>query len=915
MKISVIAREMGKLMMILFGILFIGYPVIELTSLIPSAPVFTIEHGFSTTTIPAIQYVAGCIFTIAEIAILVLLALRRMQYGIRTLGLAGIIVVIARNVLVYVAQALYWTGVMPAVIYGNIINILLLLLIAGYALFAAGMQCPVGLKVAVPVCLFARILLFPAGVGLGIFWFRPILNLLTGLIAFTIIFMLIRSWQKNPCQPAPDTSGTSPVYGNGAVPGYSAPAAADYGRKSSASKIVLNIVWHIPFAGFAQGIYYFIAGCLSMITIIGIPVGLGLIQFSKFLFAPFTCEMVSRKDLALVTGDTRSAAGQAFSVIARIFYFFPGLFNALGCIGMIIICCVTIIGIPCGMVWARALGTIFNPVDKVCVPVATADRIRQIKAGMAPAAQPASSVNGAPQQAGYAYNGPAFQQGAAGGVNVSQHKVRVYTDARLEEILSNPAMYNSNLVESCRKEAEIRKSSEEFLPQVTEMSDDEIMRILSYPDTYSEVMVYCCYKVNAERQRIREEEARKAEEERERQEAEAAAAAAARRKALWVKYRPYVFGTLALAAVLAVILYLISDSHHFTRGSRLMEKQKIEAAMAALGRVSNEKYRNYSLARYRLYRCCLAGQDSAKAAEALLQAVGNENAWTCKTACREYAGHALEGTFKPYIEEDKAAVAKLYYRAPDSDNRIFAGKLFLELGQYSIARNIFEDYPSEGRASGYLGIMSLYGWGGMEQDLDKAFEYLKAAPDELPFAVHKGDLVLYMGEFMDPRYGRTYPYHDYIQFVAEADVYYGIAAGEEPGNSSYRTRKEVTSELLRTYKTDRAMENPWSRSTRWNDYSCGSQPWKGHYYGMAYHNSYGNPVTSNGWGIARYVYSSDDSRKIVRLMKYSNGHAAGSNGISIDTGYTIMVGKVKDDAGNISSGTIIYPDGRIEVVG
>ena len=237
LKISVIAREMGKLMMILFGILFIGYPVIELTSLIPSAPVFTIEHGFSTTTIPAIQYVAGCIFTIAEIAILVLLALRRMQYGIRTLGLAGIIVVIARNVLVYVAQALYWTGVMPAVIYGNIINILLLLLIVGYALFAAGTQCPVGLKVAVPVCLFARILLFPAGVGLGIFWFQPILNLLTGLIAFTIIFMLIRSWQKNPGQPAPDTSGTSPVYGNGAVPGYSAPAAADYGRKSSASKI------------------------------------------------------------------------------------------------------------------------------------------------------------------------------------------------------------------------------------------------------------------------------------------------------------------------------------------------------------------------------------------------------------------------------------------------------------------------------------------------------------------------------------------------------------------------------------------------------------------------------------------------------------------------------------------------------
>lgn len=50
---------------------------------------------------------------------------------------------------------------------------------------------------------------------------------------------------------------------------------------------------------------------------------------------------------------------------------------------MIIVCCVyfiTIIGIPCGIVAAKAHSSIFNPINKICVSRAIADKIALKKA-------------------------------------------------------------------------------------------------------------------------------------------------------------------------------------------------------------------------------------------------------------------------------------------------------------------------------------------------------------------------------------------------------------------------------------------------------------------------------------------------------------------------------------------------------
>ena len=142
----------------------------------------------------------------------------------------------------------------------------------------------------------------------------------------------------------------------------------------------LNIIWHFPFFGFLFALSTAIGGLLWCCTIIGIPLGLGLFSLSRFYLTPFSSVLVSKSDLALVTGNEQNTAMQAWGLVIRILYFPFGLFMA---ICQIIVCAfefISIIGIPCGVVAAKALSTIFNPINKTCVSRAVADQIAQKKA-------------------------------------------------------------------------------------------------------------------------------------------------------------------------------------------------------------------------------------------------------------------------------------------------------------------------------------------------------------------------------------------------------------------------------------------------------------------------------------------------------------------------------------------------------
>lgn len=136
-----------------------------------------------------------------------------------------------------------------------------------------------------------------------------------------------------------------------------------------------NIIWHFPFLGFITAFWTFIVGGLLVITVVGSPIGLGLIQLAKFMLTPFSCEMVDKSDI-----KKQNYLWKAFGIFVRILYFPFGLVLAILTLCQIIGLVISIIGFPVALVLAKSLGTYFNPVNKVCLPVEYPGEIRKNKA-------------------------------------------------------------------------------------------------------------------------------------------------------------------------------------------------------------------------------------------------------------------------------------------------------------------------------------------------------------------------------------------------------------------------------------------------------------------------------------------------------------------------------------------------------
>lgn len=301
-------------------------------------------------------------------------------------------------------------------------------------------------------------------------------------------------------------------------------------------KTFLNIIWHIPFLGFVFSLAYLLLGIVMCITVIGIPIGLGLFQLSRFFLAPFTHEMVSKSDLALVTGERHSTAGKVFSIIARILYFIPGCIYALSTIGVIIAEFLSLIGIPCGIVWAKSLGTIFNPVDKVCVSDELAAKINLAKSGQEIAPVNSDCNTAKPSKVRYksfqdAFEGKpcketddteqvstcnkpahAMEKNTMEAVDDWTSRVRSMSIEKLNEIANFPAMYNQKLVDACFRELEIRKNAELFAGKVKELSDEELADIIAEAEQYSEGMITACQLEIRDRENKKEVIAKKEKE-------------------------------------------------------------------------------------------------------------------------------------------------------------------------------------------------------------------------------------------------------------------------------------------------------------------------------------------------------------------------------------------------------------------
>lgn len=137
-----------------------------------------------------------------------------------------------------------------------------------------------------------------------------------------------------------------------------------------------NILWHFPFLGFLNAIIVYLLGLGLTATVVAAPIGLGLMEYGKFLLMPFGHAMVSKSDLKA----EQNAAWKAYATIVRILYFPLGLLLAVVAVLQVVGLCATILGIPPAIVVAKSLGTYLNPVNKKCVDQAVADEVERRKA-------------------------------------------------------------------------------------------------------------------------------------------------------------------------------------------------------------------------------------------------------------------------------------------------------------------------------------------------------------------------------------------------------------------------------------------------------------------------------------------------------------------------------------------------------
>lgn len=136
-----------------------------------------------------------------------------------------------------------------------------------------------------------------------------------------------------------------------------------------------NVIWNFPFFGFVTATLFYLLGLLLTMTGIGAPIGIGLMEYGKFYYAPFGREMVSKSQLNV----EQSEVWKKFSTVISLLWMPIGAFLWLGAVFQVGLMFLTIVGIPHAMVVAKSLGTIFNPVNKKCVPAAVKEELERRK--------------------------------------------------------------------------------------------------------------------------------------------------------------------------------------------------------------------------------------------------------------------------------------------------------------------------------------------------------------------------------------------------------------------------------------------------------------------------------------------------------------------------------------------------------
>jgi uncharacterized membrane protein YccF (DUF307 family) len=119
-------------------------------------------------------------------------------------------------------------------------------------------------------------------------------------------------------------------------------------------------LWFV-LAGFWMALGYVLAGIIQCITVIGIPFGVQSFKLAGYALWPFGRTVIGRQD----RDAGLSCLGNA------IWFFFGGLWLALGHLFTGLLLCLTIIGIPFGIASFKLAGLALAPFGKMVVPAGT----------------------------------------------------------------------------------------------------------------------------------------------------------------------------------------------------------------------------------------------------------------------------------------------------------------------------------------------------------------------------------------------------------------------------------------------------------------------------------------------------------------------------------------------------------------
>lgn len=647
----------------------------------------------------------------------------------------------------------------------------------------------------------------------------------------------------------------------------------------------MNVIWHFPLFGFLMALLYALGGLLWCCTIVFYPIGLGFFQISKYLFSPFTTSLVTREDLKLVRYNDANEEvnmSEMYSKIIGILFLPFGLIWSVFAIFHILGCLLSLIGIPCAYVWLKALPAMFNPTNKVCVPIEVANEIERIKSSEKLAAYTGNdSYKQEPPKSDITSNNNISTNTVVTTGNSLLDEVRNYSDGRLSEICDNAVMFNSTLVDMCVKEVAIRKASVELMPKVIEFSDEKLNEILSSPSLYSEEIIYCSEKVKADREKVRLEELaqQKAQERKEREEKLKAEQLeqekrrkedAEKAKMWWTLHWWKVACGLVVLLLVGIILYInTNDRYLYLKGYRIMKSGNSAAAVRYFEKVNSVKTVIYAAAKYNAYQAYMDLGDKASAGRVLTESIAGMNWDYYDDAYSKYCWHCEMGDLAPHIPQNFYKAAMIYETSQNSTHKELAGAMYLKANSYEKAYEILS-YINTPIANGYLGIMYMFGK-GVTRDVDNAWKHMNRAPDVMPFVMLKGDLLIMKGN------------------ILKANDFYKIAA-----DNSYRddiqTRYKVTSNYVKAHNK---AQKSWNAN--WSTFSLNNGT--GTYTGE-------NP--NNGWGV--YKFKSGE----FRVGKFVNINGP-SPGISINVQNYFSVGEMTGKTSNYKNCVVFDPFGNYKI--